>query len=59
MEQRKFRLTILKAQSGERAALDYIFRSVQLPLFRFILQITGQRETAEDVLQDVFILLQR
>jgi RNA polymerase sigma-70 factor, ECF subfamily len=51
-------LTVLRAQSGEIGALDRFFRSVQKPLFLRVFSIVGHRELAEDVVQDVFILLQ-
>ena len=52
-------LMVLRAQSGDRAALDTLFRQVQSPLFRCIRGIVGQRELAEDVLQEVFFILYR
>lgn len=52
-------LRVLRAQSGDRRALDDLLREVQAPLFRCIRAITGQRELAEDVLQDVLVILCR
>ena len=52
-------LTILRAQSGDREALDALLRQVQAPLFRCIRAIVAQRELAEDVLQEVFVILCR
>lgn len=52
-------LRVLSAQSGDRQALDELLREVQAPLFRCIRAITGQRELAEDVLQDVLVILCR
>lgn len=51
--------TVLLAQSGDRAALDRLFRSVQTQLFHRVLAIVGELDATEDVLQDVFVLLQR
>ncbi len=59
MSDRRYIFQVLKAQSGNRQALDDLFRSVQAQLFRCISQIIGQREAAEDALQDVFVILQK
>ncbi len=59
MDERRHIFNVLKAQSGDRKALDDLFRSVQERLFRCIFQIVGQRDTAEDVLQDVSVILQK
>jgi len=50
---------VLQAQSGNRQALDELFRSVQEPLFRYIVTVVNDRNHAEDVLQEVFIRIYR
>lgn len=50
---------ILKAQSGDRYALDELFQSIQTPLYRYILSLVEEPALAEDVLQEVFILIYR
>jgi RNA polymerase sigma-70 factor, ECF subfamily len=50
---------VLRAQSGDRAALDELLRSVQEPLFRYVLRVTGDRAMAEDVVQEVFLRIYR
>lgn len=50
---------MLQAQSGSRAALDELFKSVQEPLFRYIVTLVNDRHLAEDVLQEVFIRIYR
>ncbi len=55
---RETRLVLL-AQSGDRAALDALFESVQAPLGRYVRAATGDPALAEDVLQEVFILIYR
>ncbi|HEX5964282.1 MAG TPA: RNA polymerase sigma factor [Pyrinomonadaceae bacterium] len=52
-------LWVLQAQSGSRAALDELFKSVQEPLFRYIVTLVNDRHLAEDVLQEVFIRIYR
>jgi RNA polymerase sigma-70 factor, ECF subfamily len=52
-------LNVLLAQSGDRDALDDLFKAIQEPLFHRVLAIVGHRDLAQDVLQDVFILVQR
>jgi RNA polymerase sigma-70 factor (ECF subfamily) len=46
---------VLRAQGGDRAALDALLAALQEPLFGFVASITGDRTLAEDVLQDVFV----
>jgi len=50
---------VLQAQSGSREALDELFKSVQEPLFRYIVTVVNDRHLAEDVLQEVFIRIYR
>src|SRR5688572_29643408 len=50
---------VLRAQSGDRDALDELLRIVQEPLYRYILRLVGERTLAEDILQEVFILIYR
>ena len=59
MTDRETNFSVLKAQSGDIAALDTLFRSIQKPLYRCVCGIVGQEAAAEDVTQDVFIILQR
>lgn len=50
---------MLRAQADDRAALDELFRLMQEPLYRYIVSLVGSRTLAEDVLQEVFILIYR
>ena len=50
---------MLQAQSGSREALDELFKSVQEPLFRYIVSLVNERQLAEDILQEVFIRIYR
>jgi len=49
----------LRAQAGDREAFDRLFRMLQEPLYRYIFSLVGARAPAEDVLQEVFILIYR
>jgi RNA polymerase sigma-70 factor, ECF subfamily len=49
----------LRAQAGDREAFDLLFRLLQEPLYRYIFSLVGARAPAEDVLQEVFILIYR
>jgi len=49
----------LRAQAGDREAFDGLFRTLQEPLYRYIFSLVGARAPAEDVLQEVFILIYR
>ena len=55
---RETRLVLL-AQSGDRAALEELFESIQNPLGRYVRAATGDAGLAEDVMQEVFILIYR
>ena len=46
---------VLQAQSGNREALNELFKSVQDPLFRYIASLVRDQHLAEDILQEVFI----
>src|SRR5215813_52115 len=50
---------ILRAQAGDREALDQLLRLVQEPLYRYIYSLAPTRALAEDILQEVFILIYR
>jgi RNA polymerase sigma-70 factor, ECF subfamily len=50
---------VLQAQSGDREALNELFRSVQDPLFRYIVSLVREQYLAEDILQEVFIRIYR
>ena len=49
----------LRAQAGDREAFDCLFRMLQEPLYRYIFSLVGARAPAEDILQEVFILIYR
>jgi RNA polymerase sigma-70 factor (ECF subfamily) len=51
------RALVLRAQSGDRGAFDELLRSIQGPLYGYIAAIVPG--FAEDILQDVFILILR
>lgn len=50
---------MLQAQSGSRDALNELFKSVQEPLFRYIVSVVNDKHLAEDILQEVFIRIYR
>lgn len=50
---------VLRAQSGDRGALDELLESVQEPLYRYIFRLVGTSHLAEDILQEVFIRIYR
>jgi RNA polymerase sigma-70 factor (ECF subfamily) len=45
--------------SGEIAALGVLFRRRQQNIYRFVLHLTGSRSLADDVTQDVFVMVIR
>jgi RNA polymerase sigma-70 factor (ECF subfamily) len=52
-------LWVLQAQSGNHEALNELFKSVQEPLFRYIVSLVRDQHLAEDLLQEVFIRIYR
>jgi RNA polymerase sigma-70 factor, ECF subfamily len=52
-------LWVLQAQSGSHEALNQLFKSVQEPLFRYIVSLVRDQHLAEDILQEVFIRIYR
>jgi len=50
---------VLQAQSGSHEALNELFRSVQEPLFRYIVSLVRDQHLAEDILQEVFMRIYR
>jgi RNA polymerase sigma-70 factor (ECF subfamily) len=50
---------VLRAQSGDAQALDMLLKAVQQPVFRHIVGIMGDQALAQDVLQEVFLLVFR
>jgi len=50
---------VLLAQSGDKDAFNKLLEAVQAPLYRYIYRMVGERELAEDILQEVFITIYR
>lgn len=50
---------VLRAQSGDRAALEALLETVQGPLHRYVLGLTGDRSVADDVLQESLVRIYR
>jgi len=50
---------VLRAQTGDREALEELLKSVQEPLSRYVLSLVRERPLAEDILQEVFFRIYR
>lgn len=50
---------IARARLGEQEAFAQLYRRHQAPVYRFAQAMTGSASVAEDVVQDVFLLLMR
>ncbi len=50
---------VLRSQTGDIKAFDELLSSIQQPLFRYIYRLTGEHTLAEDLLQEVFIIIYR
>lgn len=52
-------LWVLRAQSGDREAMNQLFLAVQDPLYRFLRSLGADAHGAEDLLQEVFVTIYR
>lgn len=50
---------VLRSQSGDRAAFNDLLARVQAPLFRYVSGLVRDKAPAEDILQEVFLLIYR
>ncbi len=50
---------ILRAQAGDHAAFNELFKLLQEPLYRYISSLVGKHALAEEILQEVFLLIYR
>lgn len=50
---------VLRSQTGDREAMNELLQAVQSPLYRYISRLTGEQTLAEDILQEVFIIIYR
>ncbi len=50
---------VLRSQTGDKKAFDELLKSIQTSLFRYIYRLTSEHALAEDVLQEVFIIIYR
>lgn len=53
------RALVLRAQSGDREAFDSLLRDAAPWLLRYLARVTGEGALAEDVLQDVLVIIVR
>ncbi|NOY40304.1 MAG: sigma-70 family RNA polymerase sigma factor [Planctomycetes bacterium] len=59
MDRREQIYWVLRSQAGNRSALDSLLKSIQGPLYGYIRKMLGEDTLAEDVLQDVMIIVCR
>jgi len=50
---------VLRCQAGDREAFDQLLRSIQTRLWRYISNLSGEPDLADDVLQEVFLIVYR
>lgn len=50
---------VLLAQSGDREALDRLLRGIERQLYGYVVRLTGEPETAKDVLQEALVRICR
>ena len=48
---------LARARAGEPAAFEQLYRWFERPVFTLALRLTGQREEAQDILQDTMLKL--
>lgn len=52
-------ILVLKAQAGDKDAFSKLLSSIQLPLWRYAYRIVLDEHIADDVIQDVFLIIYR
>lgn len=52
-------LWVLRAQSGDREAMNQLFLAIQDPVHRFLRSLGADEQRADDLLQEVFLTLYR
>ena len=50
-------LLLVRVANRGREALAEIYARFQCPLFRYLFHLLGQKEVAEDVLQEVMVIV--
>lgn len=50
---------VLRAQTGDRAAFDELLKRIQTALFRYVFRLVGEHAAAEDIVQEVFLIIYR
>ena len=50
---------VVRAQSGDRPALETLLDGVQRPLYRYVLRLIGDASSADDVLQETLMRIYR
>lgn len=50
-------LLLVRVAKRDREALSEVYRRFQRPLFRYLFYLLGQKELAEDVLQEVMVII--
>jgi RNA polymerase sigma-70 factor, ECF subfamily len=50
---------VLRCQSGDREAFDLLLETIQASLWRYISNLSGAPDLADDILQDVFLIIYR
>jgi len=59
MPEVRIKALLSRMRSGEDGAFEELYHSLKTPVYTVIYRITGTKESAEDVLQEVFISLFR
>jgi RNA polymerase sigma-70 factor (ECF subfamily) len=49
---------VIRAQCGDRDALEAVLRSIQMPLLRYVTRVVGATQ-ADDVVQDALVIVAR
>ena len=53
---RKEKHWVLQAQSGDLAALDNLLKSVEQPLYQYIVSLVTDTNAAQDILQEALLI---
>ena len=59
MDDNQLRAVLERLRQGDKTALEELFFELKTPVFTVLLRIVGERELAEDILQEFFLKLFR
>lgn len=57
MDQKEFKMKFAAMLTGDKAAFTDVYKEIKTPVFTVIYRIVGDRDKAEDIMQEMFLRL--